>query len=620
MRSQRGACVSMTSTGDMSVNRGDLSMSFLRMSAAVICVGVVLVLFAGIGCRDGSGRSEKDGPGWIDLVADADESVTQVRFHDDQTFLSVKLTRNNPTVSFGADLNNPIRIVLSGGYSRGRHRPTRDGMIRYRVETGERELVAGEIILEPGSSWWREEVGFPPGCVGTAKITIEVKVRNAHAVLLREARVEQEVRSKKSKAARPQILLISVDTLRQDAVGIFGGPWRTPNLDRLAREGERWNFHYSGAGWTKPSHAVLLTGYRGDTHLMGSNERVLDPALPTIASRFRLGGFTTAAFVYDCHWLDPKFGFDRGFDEYRVSRWRIGRAIYQVSNWVDAHRADSFFLFFHTFEPHSDWRRLPYESPGTTVADVEDVFGVKDYGCCGERCASRRLLDINSGVVPPLPKEAAILRFLYGRGVEETDRALGELFADLKRKGLWDDLLVVVTSDHGEAFYEHGKFLHGSLWNEIIRVPLVIKWPYGRNSGWVEAFVSSSIDIGPTLLEFAGLPLDDLPGFPLQRLDFQRPVSVGGPVRMLVDGDWKMLMGSEIEDVWFLSNTREDPLEQLDLAGEREDILRTLLTHAEKFKQEDDALREKYRSKEAERTATLTDEEKADLEALGYLE
>ncbi len=590
--------------------------SFIGIGAGVL----LMALFSGVGCHGGSRESDMHGPGWVDLVADADQTLTQVRLHDDQTFLAVKLSLNNPAVRFTADLHNPVRIILSGGYSRDGNRSTREGVIRYRIEDEASELVVGVINLEPESLWWREVVEFPPSFVGTVRVSIEAEVRNAHAVLLREARIEQKGHPREVDVGRPQILLICVDTLREDALGVFGGPWRTPNLDRLAREGERWSPHYSGAGWTKPSHAVLLTGYRGDTHQMGSEESVMDPGLPTLAGRFKSAGFKTMGFVYDCKWLDPKWGFNRGFDEYRVSNWRVGRAVYQISNWVDAHRDDPFFLFFHTFEPHSDWRLLPYESPGTTVAEVADRFGIPDYGCSDGRCASRRLLDINSGVVQPLPNETAILRFLYGRGVEETDRALGELFSDLQRKGLWDNLLVIVTSDHGEAFYEHQKYLHGSLWNEIVRVPLLIKWPNNQDSGRVGTLATSSIDIGPTLLEFAGLDLDDLPGDPLQWLDTNRPISIGGPVRMLVQGDWKVLMGGNIEDVWFLSNTRKDLWEKDNLVDDNEDSLPGLLKKAREFMRKDEALREKYWSDGVERTVALSEEETAKLEVLGYLE
>ncbi len=579
-----------------------------------------LFLVMGLGCHRGSRETERHGPGWVDLVAAADQTLTKVLFHDDQTFVGVKLNKNNPAISFTADLHNPVRMVLSGAYSRDGNLSTRKGVVRYRIEDEESELARGVIGLEEGSLWWREVVQLPSAFVGTVQVSIEVEVRYNHAVLVREACIEQQSHRRAADADRPQVLLISVDTLREDALGIYGGPWQTPNLDRFAREGERWSPHYSGAGWTKPSHAVLLTGYRGDTHQMGSEESAMDPGLPTLARRLKLAGFKTAGFVYDCKWLDPKWGFGRGFDEYRVSNWRIGRAVYQISNWVDAHRDDPFFLFFHTFEPHSDWRRLPYESPGTTVADVADRFGVPDYGCRDERCASRRLLDINSGVTLPRPNETAILRFLYGRGVEETDRAFGELFTDLQRKGLWDNLLIIVTSDHGEAFYEHQKYLHGSLWNEIVRVPLLIKWPKNRNSGRVGTFASSSIDIGPTLLEFAGLDLDDLPGDPLQRLDSKRPISIGGPVRMLAEGDWKVLTGGNSEDVWFLSNTAQDMWEKDDLTDDNEDALRGLLKRARELMRHDEALREKYRSHGAERTVTLSEEEKAKLQALGYLE
>ncbi len=599
-------------------NSLEWSVQVDRWAAGAMVWCVLLIPLAGCSLEQGGPVGE--GQGWIDLVALFDDPDKQVLHHDDQTFVGVGLGEERVALSVAVDLDHPMRVVLGGGFSGAGGKATAEGTLRYRLEGDGTELAAGAIGLDKESWWWRHVIDLPPRFVGAVTVSIEAEVPEGHTVVLRDMLIEQRVARALESVDQSQILLISVDTLREDALGVYGAPWDTPNLDRFTEEGERWFPHYSGAGWTKPSHAVMLTGYRGDTHQMSQKERVMDPGVPTLAERLRAKGFKTAGFVYNCKWLDPKWGFDRGFEEYHVSDWRVARAVFHVSNWIEGHRDDPFFLFFHTFEPHSDFHRLPYESPGTTPAELSGRFGVSEYGCREGRCASQRLNDLNDGAIEPLPNETEILRFLYGRGVQEIDRALGELFSDLRRKGLWDDLLIIVTSDHGEAFYEHGRYLHGLTWNEIVRVPLLIKWPKGRNSGRVRTLPSGSIDIAPTLLEHAGLELGDLPGTPLQHLEVERPIYIGGPNRMIVQGDWKAILPGSLSGVRFLSNIREDRNETKNLVEDRVETAQELFEIARAFTRHDIALREKFLAQGIGGSAALTEEETAKLKALGYLE
>jgi len=572
------------------------------------------------GCSVERGGPVGRGRGWIDVVTLFDGPNKGVVFHGDQTFFGIKLGTQQPELKVEVDLDHPMQLVLGGGFSGTHGAGQAQGTLGYRLAGAETVLAEGRIERDQESLWWRRVIDLPPAFVGAAELSIEVDLQKGRTVVLQEILIEQRLAQASKTVDKPHILLISVDTLREDALGVYGAEWETPNLDQFAEDGERWFPHYSGAGWTKPSHATMLTGYRGDTHKMSQRERVMDPGLPTVAQRLRAQGLKTAGFVYNCKWLDPKWGFDRGFDEYHVSDWRVARAVYHVSNWIESHREDPFFLFFHTFEPHSDFYRLPYESPETTVDEVSELFGVPGYGCQEGRCASQRLNDLNDGVVEALPNETEILRFLYGRGVQEIDRALGELFEDLRSKGLWDDLLIIVTSDHGEAFREHGRYLHGLTWNEIVRVPLLIKWPDGRNSGRVRKLPSGSMDIAPTLFEYVGLHIDDLPGTPLQLLDTERPIYIGGPNRMLVQGDWKAILPGSLSGVRFLSNIHDDRAETKNLVEEREDKAHELFEIARAFTKNDVALRKKFQAQGHGGTKALTDEEIEKLKALGYLQ
>ena len=170
------------------------------------------------------------------------------------------------------------------------------------------------------------------------------------------------------------------------------------------------------------------------------------------------------------------------------------------------------------------------------------MFGVADYGCRAGLCASALVQGIADGRVPPLEHEAEILRFLYDRGVESLDADLGAFFDQLRRGGLWDDTLVIVTADHGEQFGEHGRLLHATLHEEALRVPLFVKWPGGARGGTTTERASTSIDLAPTLLAHFGLGTDDLPG-----QDLARPARPGGAMLSLGAvrvGDRKLILGA----------------------------------------------------------------------------
>ena len=333
-----------------------------------------------------------------------------------------------------------------------------------------------------------------------------------------------------------RVLLISIDTLREDALD----PSATPNLVAFAREAETWSPHYAAASWTKPSHASLLTGLPPAVHGADSIEGAMIPGARTLAQRFAAAGAHTVGLVRDCEWLDPEYGFDRGFESYRVVPWQASQEVRAAETWLVSHRDQDAFFFLHLFTPHSDTWALPYEAAGLTRAEIEERWGVPDYGCRAGHCASELLKALNAGLAP-LPDEGEILSSLYRRGTADVDRALGTLFDDLRQAGLWDDLTVVVTSDHGEAFFEHGEVLHTTVHQEIVRVPLMIKWPGGARAGTRHETATSALDVAPTLLAAAGLPTDGLPEPPLAARPAGRPIFAGTTQRAVVSGPWKAI-------------------------------------------------------------------------------
>lgn len=445
-----------------------------------------------------------------------------------------------------------------------------------------RGAVSRERIALPRSpgSWSRELVlELPPG---KATLRLAVSLPSGRRSYLRDLYLRQKSRvAPRSQATRQgsgrprQILLISVDTWREDALSRLGGPWPTPELDRFAGRSQLFRPHYAASSWTKPSHASLLSGLSPEVHGGTDYSRPLPSNLPWLPERLQRAGFSTGGLVSDCLWLNPAFGFGRGFEAYRSVLWNLEQSARHAFGWISARRDEDFFFFLHTFEAHSDFRTLPYEGPGVTRRVVEQRFGVSGYGCREEQCASGILSEIDAGRMKPLPNEEAILRFLYGEGVRHVDRELGRLFADLEEAGLFENLLIVVTSDHGEAFFEHGRLLHGSQWNEVLRVPLLVKWPGGEAAGQEVKLLTSALDLAPTLLAYAGLEAADLPGRNLRALSGTAPVFSWDPGMTLVAGPWKAVTGLK-DGQRQLFDLAADPGEGTDLAATRPEELARL--------------------------------------------
>jgi arylsulfatase A-like enzyme len=417
----------------------------------------------------------------------------------------------------------------------------------------------------------------------------------------------------RAPAPAKRAILVSLDALREDAIGAFGGGAATPHLDAVAAVAESFRPHWSAEISTKPSHASMLTGLPAAVHGCDRAATPLADEISTLAERLAAQGVATAAFLSAAPFFNPRYQLDQGFGVYRPRGWTTAQELRSAANWVAAHRDQPFFLFVHLYQAHSDFARLPYEAPGVTRAVVAERFGVEDYGCRGGRCASQLLRALNQGA-PRLEGEERILRHLYDRGVESLDRELGVFFDQLRESGSWDDTLVIVTSDHGEQFGEHGWFLHHTPHEETLRVPLLVKWPGGRRAGITTTTPSTSLDLAPTLLGHFGAPHEDLTGRDLARQPTERTgravmVSLGA-VRV---GDRKLLLS--------------DPPELYDLAAdpaERRNLLPAAAAEAETLR----AVWERYHQEARRRAGRVgnvaarpfTAEETEQLRALGYLQ
>ena len=314
------------------------------------------------------------------------------------------------------------------------------------------------------------------------------------------------------------VILISIDTLRADRCGLYGyDKPTTPFLDEIAQQGVWFENHYANSNNTLISHASILTGLDANAH--GTYDRgpedrqKLTPGYQTLGESFaQEGGFTTAAFTTHPAWLGDTWGLEQGFDHLESDWIDAETNTRNFLRWLDRERPDRLFAFLHYYDPHSEASSrgiLPYDS---TEELIQEFAGPKPEEFRGyvpghpDQTCSKFLGAVNQGKVSLSAEEVRWISGLYDAGVREMDDQLRDLFAKLKTRGILEDALIVITSDHGEELFDHGQMLHDGWHDEIQRVPLVIVPPTDvpLQLGSIDA-VTRSIDVAPTILDLAGL-------------------------------------------------------------------------------------------------------------------
>ncbi len=364
---------------------------------------------------------------------------------------------------------------------------------------------------------------------------------------------------------RPNVLFISIDSLRHDEVGaVREGKQVTPRLSALARESLVFDRATSAAPWTTPSVMAMMTGLPAAAHGVLRHDRCLASSVPTLAERFREAGYRTAGFA-PAVTLRPEYGFGRGFEVYdyeqyghdRVSSPELaGKVIHRIEAWKD----EPFFAWVHLWDPHYNYNPPP------------------PWNAAFRRGTKPRSTRINCLKWVPDPvtrEEADWLRGQYEGEILYTDRYVGEMLDALERLGLRDRTIVVVVADHGEAFLEHHWLGHTNRVDEtLVHVPLLLRAP-GVAPGRIEVRVSTT-RIGATLLRLAGI---DPAGFGMEPplpLDPARARGVPALAETERRGCFTALVGDRYKLVVdhrtcrpALYDLEEDPGETRDLAGEQ---------------------------------------------------
>lgn len=330
----------------------------------------------------------------------------------------------------------------------------------------------------------------------------------------------EEVVPEPHAGGAPNVILISIDTLRSDHLELYGHDHDTaPHLTAWARQrGVVFENAIAPSPWTLPSHVSMLTGRDAMAHGVYT-DRPAPATLETLAEILRARGYRTAA-ITGGGYLNPSFGLAQGFDTYRywaAAEGEIESGSEHLEHWLEQEAGEPFFLFFHTYEVHSPFRARPphFERLGGDPAvDPADWVDIENQPMTAEGLFQLRkgLVRVAAeGARTPLENEGRAgideLHRRYDSGISHVDALLAPLWQRLTTTDLGERTLVIFTSDHGEALGERGLGGHAYLWDFNLRIPLVVGLPGGRGAGLRVAQQVRTIDLVPTVLDALGLPI-----------------------------------------------------------------------------------------------------------------
>jgi hypothetical protein len=300
---------------------------------------------------------------------------------------------------------------------------------------------------------------------------------------------------------RPDIVLISLDTVRADRGPGPGGAGVMPSFAAFAATGVRFDAAWAPASNTLISHGSLFTGLEPWQHGFDPGRPPpVDP--PPLMPALRQAGYATAVFTTLPIWLGSTHHFDVGAQTFRSELVPGEVALGWVRDWLATDPPRPRALFVHLYDAHSDTKTLPYEAPRLSAA--AQAFS----GCVGELCASRLLRAVDDGKVTLPDGAAEAIRAGYSDGVAAADALLGRLLTLLGPTAR--DGFVAVFSDHGELLGEEGWLHHGSS-PAVLDIPLAVRWP-GGPAGVVSHTPVTLVDLYPTVLEAAGVAAGVAPG------------------------------------------------------------------------------------------------------------
>lgn len=453
-----------------------------------------------------------------------------------------------------------------------------------------------------------------------------------------------------ASASQVNIVIFLIDTLRADRLGVYGYQRPTsPRIDALAGEAVVFEQAYAPAPWTLPTVVSLMTSRFPVEHRTLNDQHVLNDALEPLAQRLKRLGYTTLG-LYANAYAGADYGLERGFDALKFSLRNGDR---HVAALLDEHPGRPFFLYVHNTEPHTPHAFAPPHTDGFRDVPEQRRLEIQTHYVKYRR---QTRVDFHKGRprgttdnTRAQQRELAALTAmkedyseLYDAAVRLADTLLGSVVDLLKERGLWDDTLFIVLSDHGEEMNEHGGWLHDqSVYEELMHVPLVMHLPRGQHAGRRVPTVVSLVDVLPTIFDCLGAPqlaqdargrsllplldgqsppdADDfcVPGMRLNRKKYYKPWKESrGDINIVVRrGPWKGIWNVEPQTLE-LYHLESDPGEQQDVSAANPELALAMRKFAQLWYEECES-----RALKPQRQKKPLDERTLEnLRSLGYID
>lgn len=393
------------------------------------------------------------------------------------------------------------------------------------------------------------------------------------------------------------IVLITIDTLRADHLSCYGYERKTsPNIDKIAQNGFMFKNAMAPSSWTAPSVASLCTSLYPISHGMVhgiadtiNNQEILSDNITTLAELVKARGYRTFGVVSNSH-LDKKFGFGKGFDFFKCLPFLPASFVHEtIDSWAETiKKSDKYFLWVHYFDPH--WPYWPYQ-PREPWLD-KYLAEMQDRDIDYKRSLIKKILSGKHHAVAPLltqnhPRALFLLKALYDSEINHVDSYVGTL---IEQFNLNTNTLIIITSDHGDEFLEHGSIGHGgNLYRETIHIPLIIKLPERTDGTIIEKLVNL-VDIMPSIAFLLDSPSEEQT---VGRSLFQRnttqtvsptdkqsqfsfaELDLRNSLKTIITPEWKYIYDyhNKAEQLYSLTT---DPFEQKDLSKKNSTVTRKL--------------------------------------------
>ncbi|MEM7136606.1 MAG: sulfatase [Myxococcota bacterium] len=376
------------------------------------------------------------------------------------------------------------------------------------------------------------------------------------------------------------VIVLVVDTLRADKLRAFNPASRveTPTMDRLASEGVVFQEAMAPENWTKPSVASILTGLHPQTHQQKTGSSALPSSALLLSEHLQREGFDTGSFIANGY-VSDRFGFDQGWDDYtnyiREGKSTEAKDVFdEAAAWIEDHKDERFFAYVQTIDPH-----VPYDPP----VEYLRMYDPSEYDGQVKPRMTGDLLERAKRRPPEVVFDARDQRRLAGLHdgeITQHDHFLGKFVERLAKLGVLDDSLLVITSDHGEEFNDHGSWGHGhSIYQELLHVPLMLRLPGSLPKGKVVHDSVSTLDVSATVTDLLGVsPMPRNEGESLSPLVWgttgRRPSVAFSDFqddrRVLTTGRWKFIVRGNLTSTMF--DLEHDPAEKNELDASKHPI------------------------------------------------